>query len=295
MMATNRTNGFTTYDLEVHEVLDCISPNAERLYRKLLQRMNTKRGDREVFPSRQRLLSDCGFTQSKTLTRAILELERFQLISVVRPSKQDAQQKHTSNRYFLIEPQDLPTGSVLQGLVSQETMLREQKSLAEKERKAKKLGSQTTKARVTDTLELGSQQSTNKDEENYDEVNYDEADFFEKNEDTSISVKETSSVPERSSLEEEQGISAREVAFPVKEVTSVEPVLEESGGHVYNEDDYLPTWAEVEPIYRSTRGSEDDRLLAVNIAFPRAKPSQLESLVAMGKCGWLGKRVEIGV
>jgi hypothetical protein len=247
------------------------------VYGEIVRRASWEEGGK--FTASAQTLADIFHTDEKTIDRAFARLLEWNVITCT------FQGKPTKNPSHYV-PNDVSEWNV-------------------PEKKAKKsnksLGSicPETRVNLSSTRDILSNDGVNlthhKILRDIDKSINEKEDFFEKNEDTSISVKETSSVEERSSLEEEQDISAREVAFPEIEGTSLEPVSEESGAHVYNEDDYLPSWEEVEPIYRSIRGSEDDRLMGLNVAFPRAKPSQLESLVAMANCGWLSNTVSTGV
>jgi hypothetical protein len=269
-MSTNRTNGFTVYDAEVHAVLDRVSPNTERMYRKLLQRMNHKRGDREVFPSWKMMQSDCGFTADQ-LSKALKEAEHFRLISVERPSRADAVQKHAHNIYTLTSSEELPTGEILEGLLSHWEQVKRQKSEAEKERKAKKLLSQTEQATITEGVGLLSQTETNYDESNQDESNQDEALLLEKNdsEERSISVKEGTSLLE-------------DISIPVKD-TIFDPDLKEScASYTQNEDEKYPKIPEIMAIYHDAHGGHDERLMAVAAHFRWSDVEYLKSCIFMG-------------
>jgi hypothetical protein len=101
-----RTPGFTTTDKEVHDALDTVRPVAERVYRKLHQRMNVKRGDRVVFPTWEQLISDTGISNRRTLDKAIKELESVGLIAVDRSYNPDLQRRNV-NRYYISTSQEI--------------------------------------------------------------------------------------------------------------------------------------------------------------------------------------------
>lgn len=96
-----RTPGFTTTEKEIHDVLDTIRPVAERVYRKLHQRINAKRGDRIVFPTWEQLISDTGISNRRTLDRAIKELESAGLVVVDRSYNKDLHRKNV-NQYYIV-------------------------------------------------------------------------------------------------------------------------------------------------------------------------------------------------
>lgn len=274
-----RTNGFTTYDAELHAILDCVSPNAERLYRKLFQRVNHKRGDREVFPEYATMREDCNF-DNKQISRAIKELEHFQLISVKRGYNEEKKRRAT-NVYFLTLPNQLPAGSELSDLVTQWNQLKKQKSAAEKARKAEKLVTQSVRPSDTETLDLVTQTPYNKDEINYDEVNKEEEkisifeeESVEKNQ--SILVQEDfSSQKERSSLLEEDGISVQETSF-------AHDLKSPLGAHVYGNDDAkYPREVKILQVYNDARGDSFERFMEVAANFQLADVEYLKSILAM--------------
>ena len=108
-----RTPGFTTTDKEIHDLLDTVRPVAERVYRKLYQRINAKRGDRIVFPTWEQLISDTGISNRRTLDRAIKELESVGLIVVDRTYNKDLQRKNV-NRYYIVPTDKLGQWQIYQ-------------------------------------------------------------------------------------------------------------------------------------------------------------------------------------
>jgi hypothetical protein len=101
-----RTPGFTTTDKEIHDVLDTVRPVAERVYRKLTQRVNVKRGDRIVYPTWEQLISETGISNRRTLDKAIKELESAGLIVVDRSYNPDLKRSNV-NRYYVVPTSEL--------------------------------------------------------------------------------------------------------------------------------------------------------------------------------------------
>jgi hypothetical protein len=117
-----RTPGFTTIDKEIHDVLDTIRPVAERVYRKLTQRVNIKRGDRTAYPTWEQLITETGISNRRTLDRAIKELESAHLIVVDRSYNADLKRKNV-NRYYIV-----PTSELSQWQIYQEPVANLQKA-----------------------------------------------------------------------------------------------------------------------------------------------------------------------
>jgi hypothetical protein len=214
-MGEKRTNGFRTYDMEVMNVLDCVSLQTERLYRKLFQRVNLSKGDGRAFPSWTQMQADCGFSKPMTLSRAIKEAEHFGLISVERPNKADAITKHSHNHYFLTPVSKLPSGSRLEELLTQWYSFKEEQSYKEKERKTKKLLTQgklatNTVLIATNTGEVGllTQGKTNKDEVNKDELN-----IYELNQDEGNFSKKKAVKAKKSSKKDSSVVTVEETAY----------------------------------------------------------------------------------
>jgi hypothetical protein len=178
-----RSVGFRTYDAELMNVLDHVHPNTERMYRKLFQRMNLTRGDRKAYPGRQTLQRESGLGNSPaTLSRAIREAEHFRLISVFRPTIEEAIREKATNVYYLTPSEELPQGKELEELVFQWKQFKAAESAREKARKHRKLLSQDNEATITENegyyhSDNGplSQPKTNKDESNHYEYNHDES------------------------------------------------------------------------------------------------------------------------
>lgn len=104
--AHKRTPGFTTIEKEVHDLLDTVRPIAERVYRKLHQRINIKRGDHKAFPTFEQLQRDTRITNHTSLAKAIKELEDVGLIVVERSYNPDLQRKNV-NVYKVVPTQEL--------------------------------------------------------------------------------------------------------------------------------------------------------------------------------------------
>jgi hypothetical protein len=112
-----RTPGFTTTDKEVHDLLDTVRPVAERLYRKLQQRVNIKRGDHKVYPNWDQLIHDTGIKHRNTLSAAIKELETAGLILVERTYDKELKKRNV-NRYYIVPTKELPKYQIYQNPVS---------------------------------------------------------------------------------------------------------------------------------------------------------------------------------
>jgi hypothetical protein len=112
-----RTPGFTTIDKEVHDLLDTVRPVAERLYRKLHQRVNIARGDHRVYPDWDQLINDTGIKHRNTLSAAIKELEAAGLILVERTYNKELKKRNV-NRYYIVPTKELPKYQIYQNPVS---------------------------------------------------------------------------------------------------------------------------------------------------------------------------------
>lgn len=153
-----RKPGFRTYEVELMAVLDCVSPDAERLYRKLWQRVNLTKGDGRAWPSWQTIRKDCGGWGFGRLSKAIKELEYFRLMTVVRPDEDKALSEHAHNDYILTPMKKLPSAVELSSLLKQKRL-------------ATKSVATATKSGVASLPK----QKSNKDEGNQYESNQDES------------------------------------------------------------------------------------------------------------------------
>jgi hypothetical protein len=110
------TPGFRTYTVELMAVLDVISPNAERLYRKIFQHSSlhghVDKNNREWAMGETshswkylRLMSGLA---DRALSKSIRELEHYRLIKVNRPTKEAARLNHDKNVYFVVPHSELP-------------------------------------------------------------------------------------------------------------------------------------------------------------------------------------------
>lgn len=265
---TKRTNGFTTYDAEVHAVLDCVSPKVEKLYRKLLQRMNIKRGDRLVYPDYEQLMKDTGFAKA-TLSSAIQEAVHFRLVSVTK--RHGKAGTYDNNVYYLSPVEQLPTEAELSDLVQKMNKVKEQEK---QDRKAKTEFKKRTESSSNIEPSPVQKMNTNYDEVNYDEVNYDE----EKIEDfqTEDKPKEV----------EDEPISVKEVPFSVEE--EKEMPISDKGSPVAEKDTNLvrpcmqkkATVESVALVYNGTRGSSMERFAAVVDEYRNEDIEYLKSLLA---------------